>query len=128
MEEKVKVLVADDNRLQLSIIGDALTEAGFEVFTVDRGSLVLPEVSRANPHVVILDIMMPEVDGITICQKLKSNPETNDTIVVMYSSKKDLDLMDLACEAGAAGFLLKSNNIGQIVARLQEIVQEKLGR
>jgi PleD family two-component response regulator len=128
MSEKIKILIADDNRLQLSIIGDALAEAGFEVFTVETGKEVVPEVSKSRPQMVMLDIMMPDVDGISLCRNLKLNPETRNTVVLIYSAKKDLDLMDLAYEAGAAGFILKSNNIPQIVARVQEIALEKLGR
>lgn len=127
MTERVKILVADDNRLQLSIIGDALSEAGFEVFTVDQGLEVMPAVSKNRPHMVMLDIMMPDTDGITVCGKLKSCAETRETLIVIYSSKKDLDLMDLAYEAGAAGFILKSNDIPQIIARVKEIISEKLG-
>ena len=128
MSEKIKILIADDNRLQLSIIGDALAEAGFEVFTVETGKEVVPEVSKSRPQMVMLDIMMPDVDGISLCRNLKLNPETRNTVVLIYSAKKDLDLMDLAYEAGAAGFILKSNNIPQVVARVQEIALEKLGR
>jgi two-component system, OmpR family, alkaline phosphatase synthesis response regulator PhoP len=127
MAEKVRILVADDNRLQLSIIGDALSEAGFQVFTVSEGLAVVPEVTRSRPHMVMLDIMMPDTDGITVCGKLKACEETSDTLIVIYSSKKDLDLMDLAYEAGAAGFIMKSNDIAQIVARVKEIIHEKLG-
>jgi PleD family two-component response regulator len=75
----------------------------------------------------MLDIMMPDTDGITICGKLKACEETSETLIVIYSSKKDLDLMDLAYEAGAGGFILKSNNIPEIVARVKEIIAEKLG-
>jgi len=128
MTDKLKILIADDNRLQLSIIGDALAEAGFEVFTVETGKAVMPEVSKSRPQMVMLDIMMPDVDGISLCRNLKLDPETRNTVVLIYSAKKDLDLMDLAYEAGAAGFILKSNNIPQIVARVQEIALEKLGR
>jgi len=126
MADRIKILVADDNRLQLSIIGDALIEAGFEVFTIDRGKIVFQEVLKNRPQLVMLDIMMPEIDGISICRGLKTNPQTKNTLIVIYSCKKDLDLMDLAYEAGACGFILKTNNIGQIVARVQEIVREKL--
>ena len=127
MPEKIKVLIADDNRLQLSIIGDALTDAGFEVFTVETGKAVIPEVNKNHPHLAMLDIMMPDIDGISLCRNLKTNPDTKNTLIIIYSAKKDLDLMDLAYEAGAAGFILKSNNIPQIVARVKEIILEKLG-
>jgi DNA-binding response OmpR family regulator len=97
------------------------------VFTVETGKAVIPEVNKNHPHLAMLDIMMPDIDGISICRNLKTNPDTKNTLIIIYSSKKDLDLMDLAYEAGAAGFILKSNNISQIVARVQEIILEKLG-
>jgi len=127
MEGKRKILIADDNRLQLSIIGDALSAAGFEVFTVETGKSVVPSVAQNQPHLVMLDIMMPDIDGISLCRSLKTDPKTKNTLIVIYSAKKDLDLMDLAFEAGACGFILKSNDIPEIVTRVKEIVAEKFG-
>jgi len=126
MTEKLKILVADDNKLQLAIIGDALKSAGFEVFTVNNGLEVYQQVRKNQPQIILLDIMMPNIDGIEICKTLKTSPETKNILIIIFSGKKDLDLIDLAYEAGAQGFILKSNNPQEIVLRIKEIIQEKL--
>lgn len=124
--EKIRILVADDNRLLLAISKDALENAGFEVFTVNSGLEVYNEVVDKKPHLILLDIMMPDIDGIEICTTLKKNPATSRIIIVIYSAKRDMDLMDLCHDAGAEAFLLKSDRVEEMVDRIREIVKEKL--
>ena len=124
--EPVRILVADDNRLLLAITKDALEAQGFQVFTVGSGMDVYKEVLANRPHLILLDIMMPEIDGIEICRNLKSNPATRKIVIVIHSAKRDMDLMDLAHEAGAEGFIIKSNQIEDMVGRIQEIISEKI--
>jgi len=128
LEEKFKVLIADDNKLLLALTSDALKNTGLEVYTISQGPQVYQEVLKNQPHLVMLDIMMPGIDGIEICRNLKRAPKTKDIIIVIYSGKKDPDLMDLAHEVGADGFIIKSNDFNEIIARLKEIVRDKLGR
>jgi len=124
--EPVRILVADDNRLLLAITKDALETQGFQVVTVGSGMDVYREVLERRPHLILLDIMMPEVDGIEICKNLKRNPATRKIVIVIHSAKRDMDLMDLAYEAGAEGFIMKSNQIEEMVDRIREIVKEKI--
>ena len=128
MEDKIKILVADDNKLILTVASDALTAAGFEVFTASHGPQVYQEVLKNNPQLVLLDIMMPGIDGIEICRNLKRAPKTKDIIIVIHSGKKDPDLMDLAHAVGADGFIIKTDDYEGMVARIKELVKEKLGK
>ncbi len=125
-QDKIRVLVADDNKLLLAITRDALEAAGFEVFTVISGLDVYQEVINHKPHLILLDIMMPEIDGIEICKTLKQNPATRNILIVIYSAKRDMDLMDLCYEAGAESFILKSDRIEEMVDRIKDIIKEKL--
>jgi len=124
--EPIRILVADDNRLLLAITKDALAAQGFQVITVGSGLDVYREVLAQRPHLILLDIMMPEIDGIEICRNLKRNPATQKIVIVIHSAKRDLDLMDLAYEAGAEGFIMKSAQIENMVGRIQEIVRDKI--
>jgi len=119
-------MVADDNKLLLAVTSEALANAGFEVYTVGQGAQVYQEVLKNQPHLILLDIMMPGIDGIEICRNLKRAPRTKDTVIVIYSGKKDPDLMDLACAVGADGFIIKSNNFEEVISRLKEILRDKL--
>ena len=125
MERKLKVLIADDNKLQLAMTSDALSQAGFDVLAVNQGKEVYRKVLEYNPDIILLDIMMPDIDGIEICRVLKTHPKTKHILILIYSAKRDLDLMDLAYEAGAEGFILKSDNFDEIINRIKEIYREK---
>lgn len=122
----VKVLVADDNKLILAMTKDALEGAGFNVVTVDSGLEVYKEVLSEKPSIILLDIMMPGLDGIEICRNLKRSPVTKDIVVAFHSSKKDPALMDLCFEAGAECFLIKSNDFDDMVDRVKTIASDKL--
>lgn len=123
----MKILIVDDNKLILAIAQDALKEAGYEVVAVDSSVEVYKQVLAHKPNLIILDIMMPGIDGIEICRNLKRSPVTKDTIIVIHSGKKDMTLMDLCFDAGAAAFVFKSNDYQALVKRINEIVKEKLG-
>jgi two-component system, OmpR family, alkaline phosphatase synthesis response regulator PhoP len=121
----MKILVADDNQLLLAMTRDALAEAGFTVVTVDSGLEVYKKVLAEKPNLILLDIMMPGLDGIEICRNLKRSPVTKDIIIIFHSGKKDPALMDLCFEAGAESFLIKSNDFDHLVSRVKEVVSEK---
>ncbi|HUT55500.1 MAG TPA: response regulator [bacterium] len=123
----VKILVADDNRLLLAMTKDALQEAGFEVTTVDTSLEVYKRVLEEKPQIILLDIMMPGLDGIEICRTLKKSPVTKSIVIVIHSGKKDAALMDLCFEFGAEAFIIKSNNFDEMVSRVKDVAQDKLG-
>ncbi len=127
MEDKIKILVAEDNELQLRMTCDALSEAGFDVIPAGYGTKVYREVVKTQPHLVLLDIMMPEIDGIEMCRNLKRAPVTKDVLIAIYSSKKDPRFMDLTYELGADAYIIKSDDFGEIVVRVKEIIRDKLG-
>ena len=128
MQEKIKILVAEDNELQLNMFCNALSKAGFEVIPASSGIKIYHDVLKNQPHLILLDIKMPEIDGIEICRNLKRAPNTKDIIIVIHSSKKDTELMDLASEFGADGYIIKSDNLEQMVERTKEIIRDKLGK
>ncbi len=127
MQQPVQILIADDNQLLLAITGDALSAAGFEVHTVDSGLDVYKEVLAKKPQLILLDIMMPGMDGIEICKNLKRSPVTSKIVIVIHSSKTDMALMDLCYEYGADRFIIKSDKIEDLVTGIKDILQEKLG-
>lgn len=122
-----KILIADDNKLLLAMSREALEQAGFEVATVDTSIQVYKTVLEEKPDIVLLDIMMPGIDGIEICRNLKKSPVTQNTIIIIHSGKTDMALMDLCFEAGAEAFIIKGDDIEAMVNKVQEIAGEKLG-
>ncbi|MFO8057720.1 MAG: response regulator [bacterium] len=122
-----KILIADDNKLLLAMSREALEQAGFEVTTVDTSIQVYKTVLEEKPDIVLLDIMMPGIDGIEICRNLKKSPVTQNTVIIIHSGKTDMALMDLCFEVGAEAFIIKGDDIEAMVNKVREIAGEKLG-
>lgn len=122
----IKVLIADDNKLILAMAREALESQGFEVVTVDDSIQVYKEVLEHKPRIILLDIMMPGIDGIEICRNLKRSPVTREILIVIHSGKTDMTLMDLCFEAGAQAFIIKSDGPEAMAAKVKEIAKDKL--
>ncbi|UCD84575.1 MAG: response regulator [Deltaproteobacteria bacterium] len=123
--EKTKILIVDDSELILAKISDVLEAEGYTVFSTSTAGDAFGEVMRKKPDVLLLDIMMPGIDGIEICSKLKKNSLTKDIAIVIYSGKKDVELMDLCFAAGADNYVLKSSDTSLLTKTIKDIVKQK---
>lgn len=107
MEPRKKILIVDD-----SITNNMLCEAIFEendyfVDTAEDGITALEKIQRNKPDLVILDIMMPDVNGFSVLEEIKSKPETQNIEVIMVSAKNDLQSIEKAKSIGAIDYLTK---------------------
>jgi len=84
---KARILVVDDDRPTVLIISSVLEKQGFQVFSACEGIEALRLAVEAKPHLIILDIMMPGMDGYQVARRLKRSPETADIPVLMLSAK-----------------------------------------
>ena len=123
--EKTKILIVDDSELILAKISDVLEAEGYTVFSTSTAADAFGEVMRKKPDILLLDIMMPGIDGIEICSKLKKNSLTKDIAIVIYSGKKDVELMDLCFAAGADNYVLKSSDTSLLTKTIKDIVKQK---
>ncbi len=88
-EGQKKVLAVDDDPGVLKAIGMALQVAGYEVITAENGVEALKKVESEAPDLILLDVMMPELDGFATCAKLKSSPESQGIPVVLLTAVAD---------------------------------------
>lgn len=102
-----RVLLADDEPDIQLIARLALKRAGFEVTAVGNGAEVLAKVGEVKPDAILLDWMMPEMDGFETCARLKANPETKDIPVVFVTAKAQESEIDRGLKLGAAGYITK---------------------
>ena len=116
----VRALVIDDDRDLLHLIQRTLEfTAGWQVQTARSGAVGI-ELARATPpDVILVDLMMPGMDGYEVCQRLKSDPATANVPVVLLTARRDLDEARLA-EAGAAGVLFKPFQPDRLAAQVRE--------
>jgi excisionase family DNA binding protein len=103
VEEKKKILVVDDDRIIVETIVQSLEEDeyGYEMISASDGFEAGLQVSHFKPDLLILDIMMPDINGYEVCQKIKSNPDTKDIKIIVLSAYLDDEAFRQMKEKGA---------------------------
>jgi diguanylate cyclase (GGDEF)-like protein len=117
--DPIKVLVVDDERNILDIIKFNLEVEGYEVITSLDGEDALKKVHEARPDLILCDIMMPELDGLEVCRRLKADGRTNQIPVVMLSAKTQTQDKIASIDAGADDFITKPFDFSDLVARIK---------
>ena len=120
-----RILVADDTESVRTLFNRLLTADGHEVIAVADGAAALEAVHRHRPDVVLLDVSMPLVDGLEVCRKLKSDPATRLTPVVLVTGQAGLDDRIKGIEAGADEFLSKPVHPHELRARVKSLSRVK---
>jgi CheY-like chemotaxis protein len=115
------IAVVDDSPSVRETIGFILTMEGYEVHTATNGSEALDLVRSLKPPAVLLDVMMPGIDGIEVCRRLKADPEVADTCVVMITTMAQRIDRERAEAAGVDRFLTKFFDDEQVLAILDEV-------
>lgn len=122
-ESKSKILVVDDLLENLRLLSTLLVEEGYDVKRSPDGPMALSNVPRFQPDLVLLDIMMPEMDGYAVCKQLKANPNTAD-IPVIFLSALDLTFDKIkAFEVGAADYINKPFHPAEVIARVKNQIR-----
>ena len=120
-----RVLVADDTESVRSLFGRLLTADGHEVIGASDGAAALEAVHRHRPDVILLDVNMPLVDGLDVCRRLKADPATRLTPVVIVTGQTGLDDRIRGIEAGADEFLSKPVHPHELRARVRSLTRLK---
>jgi sigma-B regulation protein RsbU (phosphoserine phosphatase) len=120
-----RVLAVDDNRENLEVLARRLTRHGLEVETVESGLAALDAIRSTAFDLVLLDVMMPEVDGYAVLRELKLAHDTRDIPVIMISALDELDSVVRCIEAGAEDYLPKPFNPTLLEARIGACLEKK---
>ncbi|WP_392531506.1 response regulator [Nostoc sp. C117] len=117
------ILVVDDTNTNLEIVFQILTNAGFEVATEVNGERALKLVESRLPDLILLDVMMPKIDGFETCKKLKENVETSDIPVIFMTANSDTDSKLKGLNIGAVDYITKPFNEEELLARIKTHLQ-----
>ena len=110
-----KVLLVDDQPANLDVLRRMLEDRGYQVLLAPNGAVALKNAARAKPNLILLDIMMPEIDGYEVCRRLKADPET-EAIPVIFCTARDLnDDVVRGFELGAVDFFMKPQEFQELV-------------
>ena len=123
------ILIVDDTPLNLTILSEMITSAGARARTAGSGATAL-EYARLEPQpdLILLDIMMPEMDGHTVLARLRANPATRDIPVIFVTSLSEGDDEGRGLEEGAADYVTKPINFQVLFARMRAQLELRQAR
>jgi len=119
------ILVVDDNPANVDILDTRLKSRGYEVITATDGEAALMRTSEALPDLVLLDIMMPKIDGLEVCRRLKADASLPFIPVIMVTAKADTKDIVAGLEAGADDYLTKPIDQSALIARVRSMLRIK---
>jgi len=119
---KGKILVVDDEVYITQILEFSLGAEGFEVITANNGELAVEKAIQAQPDLIVLDIMMPVLDGYETCRRLKRQSETKNIPVILLTAKGREADKRLGFEVGAVDYIIKPFSPNRLVGRIEEII------
>jgi two-component system NtrC family sensor kinase len=131
---RANILVVDDTPQNLRLLAEILSNQGYQVRPVPNGKLALSAAQKMPPDIVLLDIMMPDMDGYEVCQRLKDSEVTKDIPVIFISAINDVMDKVKAFAVGGVDFITKPFQVEEVLARiethlkicsLQQSLQEK---
>ncbi len=131
-KQEPRILVVDDHPINTKLLQLKLEPQGMDVFVACNGRECLDIVEETNPDLILLDVMMPEMDGIETCQRLKSNPKTEKIPVIFITAKASREGKLEGLNAGAVDYITKPIDLDETLARvqtqlrLQEMFRENL--
>ncbi|MCL5666797.1 MAG: response regulator [Patescibacteria group bacterium] len=118
-----KILVAEDDKLISNSLCDALKAAGHEPVPAYDGEDAVAKAKEIAPDLLLLDIMMPKLDGISVLWELKANPETAKIAVIVLTNLGDVETISKILEAGATDYLLKSDqSVDDIMQKVKDVL------
>ena len=128
-KKDIKILLVDDEPDILEIVGYNLSNEGYKVITAENGVEGVKKAKKHKPHLVILDVMMPEMDGIEACEQLRKNPDLEDTIITFFTARGEDYSQVAGFEAGADDYITKPIKpkvlLSKVKALLRRLKEDK---
>lgn len=112
------VMIVDDTPDNLALLSDTLSEAGYRVLVATDGLSALEQIAFLKPDIILLDVMMPGIDGFETCSRLKLNPETEHIPVLFMTALSELDDLLRGFDEGAVDYLVKPIRPPEVLARV----------
>ncbi|XWX04922.1 response regulator [Aggregatilineales bacterium SYSU G02658] len=117
-----KILIVDDDVDSLKLIGLMLQRSGYEVSAASTGLQALAKAEAERPNLIILDVMMPDMNGLEVCRRLRANASTQDIPIIMFTAKTLIDDKVKGFEAGADDYLTKPTHPQELATRVRAML------
>ena len=118
-----KILVVDDEPEAIELLEFNLKKAGFEVLTASDGAQAIRKARSNTPNLIVLDLMLPEIDGLEVCKMLRRDPATTPIPIIMLTAKAaEVDRI-VGLEIGADDYVTKPFSVRELVLRLKAVLR-----
>ncbi|WP_194766686.1 response regulator transcription factor [Tamlana sp. I1] len=122
-KKDIKILLVDDEPDILEIVGYNLTAEGYQVITAENGQEAVKKAKKELPHLIILDVMMPEMDGIEACEIIRKNPDLKNTIVTFLTARGEDYSQVAGFDAGADDYITKPIKPKVLVSKVKALLR-----
>jgi CheY-like chemotaxis protein/MinD-like ATPase involved in chromosome partitioning or flagellar assembly len=117
-----KLLIVDDDLETLRLVGLMLQRQGFQIVAANNGTQAITLAQKEQPDMILLDVMMPDMDGYEVTRRLRQNPATSGILVLMFTAKSQVDDKVAGYNAGADDYLTKPIHPAELVARIKALL------
>lgn len=119
-----KILFIEDESALQKTFGDILRKEGYEMISALDGEIGLKLAQSQNPDLILLDLILPRVDGIEVLEKLRKNEKTKDIPVIVLTHLEDLEKVQKAMELGAKAYLVKAEySLEEVIKKVKETIK-----
>ena len=122
-QRRSKILIADDNIQNVELLEAYLAELPCDIDVAYDGAETLEHVQSNRPDLVLLDIMMPKMSGYEVCRQLKSDPATQDILILMITALHEISDIERGVEAGTDDYLSKPINKLELLTRVKSLLR-----
>ena len=122
-KKDIKILLVDDEQDILEIVGYNLTQEGYQVITASNGKEAIFKAKKELPQLIIMDVMMPEMDGIEACETIRRMPELQDTIITFLTARSEDYSQVAGFDAGADDYIAKPIKPKVLVSKVKALLR-----
>ena len=122
-KKDIKILLVDDEVDILEIVGYNLSQEGYQIFTAENGKKAVEKAKRHQPHLIIMDVMMPEMDGMEACENIRKIPELSNTIITFLTARNEDYSQIAGLEAGGDDYVSKPIKPKVLISRINALLR-----
>jgi two-component system alkaline phosphatase synthesis response regulator PhoP len=122
-KKEIKILLVDDEADILEIVGYNLKQEGYQVSTASNGKEAIAKAIKFLPHLIIMDVMMPEMDGMEACENIRKIPELNDVIITFLTARSEDYSQVAGLDAGADDYISKPIKPKLLVSKVKALLR-----
>ena len=122
-KKNTRILLVDDEPDILEIIGYNLSTEGYQVITAENGIEAISQAKKHKPHLIILDVMMPEMDGIEACENLRGTPDLSETVITFLTARGEDYSQVAGFEAGADDYITKPIKPKVLISKVKALLR-----